>query len=248
MLYHEAFAQLFDSAALQLDRTRLMRLCLEHPVVPPRVGRFQPLAAPLLREMLPDVMNTPASRALLTELCDPRRFTLQRAYFMHAQLGEAWWRLGDATRAREFFVLAGLRRRRLEAKLAQPMVRDGRVRGALVVKGKPAPSVQVGLVYTPRWLELNGTANAPPNALSLRTVCAATRTDARGRFELSGIVSGEYFLVLIFPPEVVRPEFEVEVMNQPGLISIGPDRERNLGAIRVRPVPALPARGREEAA
>ncbi len=247
----EAFVQLFDSAALQLDRPAQLRRCLDNlraypSVQPVQRGQWYPQAAVLLNDLLPDLQSDPKNRELLAELCDPQRFDLSRAPRMNALIGDAWWRLGDEQRARDAWQRAGARRRYVERRTTELMVRDGKVWGALQVKGKPAGGVKVGLVSTRHWLELNGTTAAPPNAFALRRICAATRTDSAGRFALRGLVTGQYYLVMLFPPEVVPPGDEVEVTNQPGVITIRPDRERNVGLIQVKPVPAIHDSGRQQ--
>jgi hypothetical protein len=101
-------------------------------------------------------------------------------------------------------------------------------------------------VSTLKWLTLIGTPLAPPNALSLRAICRGARTDSEGRFEIDHLGAGQYFLVLVFTPAQVRPDDEVEVENQPGVITIPPERLSDVGTIRVKPAPASVPRGKEQ--
>lgn len=250
-LADDAFDQLLEGAALSFDRERALRACLDNLAGNPKFrigaeGRLTLQAADLISEMLTDLAPTPVHRKLLEQLCENRTFSLDGAYRMYERLGEAWMRLGDVDRAERFYESAGLNQFRIELQRRQLAVRHGRVTGKVLIGNQPARATQVGVVSTLKWLTLIGSPLSPPNAFSLRTVCKGTRTDADGRFEIDHLGAGQYFLVLLFTPEQVRPEDEVEVENQPGVISIPPDHFRDVGVIRVKPAPASAPRGKEQ--
>jgi hypothetical protein len=248
-LSQSAFMHLFEAAALDFDRTRAIETCLfnlkTHPVFRPgQMGRLIPHGWALIMEMLADLTVTQENRELLQAISDDRTFQFEGARQALPGLADAWLRLGEMEKARAFYEQAGLNKTEIASKVDKPMLRNGALKGILQIEGRPVAGAQVGLVSTLRWLELVP-PSASPNAFSLRVICAGTRTDSEGRFELDGVPTGEYFLVAAFTPKQIRPSDEVLVNPQPGVIRIGPARSYDFGVMQVKPVAPKPS-GRKE--
>jgi hypothetical protein len=111
-LARAAFATLFDAACLDLDRERALRACLDNlqraPLLQRAQNRVVPQAAQLAGELMFDLAPSEANRKLVAELCDERRFRLDRAGAMWRELADGLMRTGQVERAEAMYERTGM--------------------------------------------------------------------------------------------------------------------------------------------
>ncbi|MBI3566409.1 MAG: hypothetical protein HY079_14540 [Elusimicrobia bacterium] len=142
-------------------------------------------------------------------------------------------RFGDEASARRWLVridnLFGVSEKKLEIAPVEDF-REGRVEGSVLLDGRPAGAVRVGLFQVWR---------TTPTAAGARLLSDAAFPDDDGRFEFSDLGPGEYELALLGRPEDLRGA----ITGSPGRFELGYDRRAvAFPAIRIeREVEAVPA-------
>lgn len=136
----------------------------------------------------------------------------------------AYARFGDEPKARQWLAridnLMMVSEKKLEIAPLEDF-RSGRVTGSLLIDGRPAGAVQVGLFEIWR---------TTPTAPGARLLSAAAFPDENGGFAFSDLGPGEYELALLGRPEDLRGQ----VLGSPGRFELGDDhRVEALPPIRI---------------
>jgi len=142
-------------------------------------------------------------------------------------------RFGDEANARKWLAridnLFGVSEKKLEIAPLEDF-RDGKVSGSVLLDGRPAGAVLVGLFEIWR---------TTPSAAGARLLSGSTFPDDDGRFEFSDLGPGEYELGLLGRPEDLRGSVD----GSPGRFEVGYDRPKaDFPPIRIeRDVTSVPA-------
>lgn len=136
----------------------------------------------------------------------------------------AYARFGDEPSSKAWLLrvddLWPLYEKKIEVTQVESM-RDGVVRGRLLLDGRPASSVRVALFHD--WL-------ADPGPKRQSQLCCSVYPDSEGRFAFFELAPGSYHLELMGTPEQLRGRVE----NSPGPIEVSEaEAEVELGAIGV---------------
>jgi len=209
-----AFKALHDAASLQWDVLESLRVDYLNLTRCPA-----PVYVSLFLDKLRDCASTPETRRYADLLADEDRFAFLDAD-SELLMGDLYARLGEWEKAARWYRRGGVPESRLRELLTERvMMRDGRVTGRILVNGRPARGVRVGLVPSRAVREAFRSALGPGliRPFWLRFLTAVTTTDAQGRFALEHIVAGHYRLILTssevrLPP---GPQF-LPARNAPG--------------------------------
>lgn len=222
---YDAFVHLHDCASLRWDSAESLRVDLADLEHNP-----QPVFAGLLLEKLSTCATSPENHALLREASDSRRLRPDPAWLHN--LGLLHLRFGERTEAARLLRQAGLAPAELERALGREApLTTGLVTGRILVNGRTAAGLMVGLLPGRRWETLVGT----PRPFEHRWVVAAARTDAGGRFRLRDLGEGSYVLIVMGDPlQLPLRESGARADASPGLIELSAHHPApDLGTIRI---------------
>jgi hypothetical protein len=231
----EAFVRLHDAASLSWDSAESLRVNLANLEHNPR-----PIFGRLLVEKLSTCAPTPANRAMLRQAADAARFH-QSPYWMRI-LGLLHHRFGDRAKAVWCLGWAGLSQEEIVKTIGtRAPLTNGEISGRILLNGRPAAGLAVGVLPADRWRALAGRVRP----FELRWVAAAAVTDTEGYFRVGSLGEGAFLLVLSgdarrLPPRRGRLRAE----GSPGPILLDPSNpRRDTGTLRIRV--ASPAEGLE---
>jgi hypothetical protein len=220
-----AFVRLHDSASLAWDSTSALRVTLANLEHNPR-----PIFGRLLVEELTTCAPTPENRAILRQAADADRFH-QSPYWMRI-LGLLHHRFGDRAKAVWCLGWAGLSEGEIVRAIGRgTALTDGAIRGRILLNGRPAAGLSVGLLPADRWQTLVGRVRP----FELRWIVTGAVTDARGAFRIGPLGEGAYLLIVMDElrrlPVLGAP---ARAEGSPGLIRLNRERpERDVGTIQI---------------
>lgn len=231
-----AYKTLFDGACYRWDSDETLRVCMLNLEKSP-----EPVYQSLVVEKLSTCAGTGAARGYLDRLSDPQRFAFPDRR-SRTLMGDLYARFGEKKRAAEWYRKAGISPMRLEERVEErALFSEGVVRGRILLDGKPAAGIRVGVVPEPALRELPGMflEDGSLRPFWLRWVAARASTDEAGGFKLEKLLSGTYRLVVGIPGQDVRLRTYRVQGGGAGLASLQLDlthKSANLGDINLVPV------------
>lgn len=150
---------------------------------------------------------TPETRRYLDLISDDRQFQfLDRATMV--RMGHVTARFGDREGAEKWYRRAKLPESQVQESLSERvMFTEGKITGQVLLDGRPAANLRIGLVPEAARPELR--VQVAPRVLRanwLRWLSAAGQTDTEGRFAFDHLVSGKYQIVLGLPNGVLSSD------------------------------------------
>ncbi len=188
----DAWIQLHDAATEAWDGPRAIGLCLEQLASP----AASPVFGAVLLETLGHCADSRQAQRAVSALLDPKRFAVETDG-ARAKLAQVAWRWDRRAAAEE--LLATLPQALEELRAAPPPRRDGAVTGRLLRRGAPWPAARVGLMPVAQDGLFGEGSPAMLGPWVQRLVSCSAVTGADGAFRLTGVVDGDYRLVIGVP-------------------------------------------------
>lgn len=150
--------------------------------------------------------------------------TVERSQRIFEGFSASYARFGNDAKADEWFArirnLWAVSERRAEGAPSE-YFRSGRIEGAVLLDGRPATGLRVGLFYVWR---------SSPTAMPRNLLVGSTFPDEEGRYAFDDLGQGRYVLALLGRPEELSGRF----LGLPGVVDIDEDRpEAVLPQLRV---------------
>jgi len=175
---------------------------------------------------------TPDRRKRLDDLADAAARSsagfedVTQSQYIFEGFSAAYARFGDEAKARRWLNrvdnLWPMTEKKIEVTPVEDF-REGRVSGTLLVDGRAAPSVRVGIFMV--WK-----SSGPAGRTTARLLSASTYTDPDGRFDFANLGPGRYCLAFMARPEVLRGR----VLDSPDEFELGYEKpDLVLPAIRI---------------
>lgn len=229
-LSYPAYGTLVDVEALQWSPEGMVRVALLN---------LEHLADPLYLDGFLNKLSTCAATPEILRLVN--RFSDQIAVTFPdrkslVRMGDIYGQLGQKERAEGFYRRASLPPSQVVARADEhTMFAEGKISGHLTWNGKPVPGLRIGILPAPSVLRWRGGKTSPS---ALWGVAASARVGADGRFSMTNVVAGKYFLLVESPPEVKFRAGEIRPVNAPFRIDISfAQKHADLGALNIT-VPA----------
>ncbi len=230
-----ALKHMFDCYTLRFNTTKALHLLLLDMKYGPHPSQCD-LA---IQTMLFTCAATPQNRELLNDYGNPNWFT-HKNRFACRLIGDMYRRMGEASQSLKWYRKADMPPSFMQKmKNEKPMFNQGEVTGRIVINGKPASGMRIGImpwrmngltpyvslllqnsigeIYSPRaFSPLFG--QFCPSPYAFRWLSASATTDSEGRFTVSDLTEGQYRLMLALPSTLqLKSPFDpgLSVSNSP---------------------------------
>jgi hypothetical protein len=136
--------------------------------------------------------------------------SILQSQFIFEAFSAAFGRFGDSAKAREWLGkidrLWPVYEKKIEASPVESM-RDGEISGTLLLEGRPARALKVGLFYL---------ASSTATYRDGSNLCCSAFPDGEGRFRFQDLGAGRYKIALLGGPELAR----ARVQGVPGVVAL----------------------------